>query len=350
MIKIFRKLRHKLLVQNKFTRYLLYAIGEIILVVIGILLALEINNRNELKKNENATELVLKEIQNNLLEDIKLAQENLNNYLDYYSIAKKIFDFENPWNNEDYRNGKVKKIGNLYVDFVINKNGYENLKGQLDKLPEKYKPILYDLKELYVDLNETIRVHNERIRSTVYKHIDFMNSQNWDIHRFKYSQISKEEMDYFLFDDAYKRNVLKYMNDRNNVFKFCHRYRIKAIDTYVKIDSMLKENNVEKHYNLLGKIKSKTDIEKYLGTYKLADSSIPISIVFFYRNHNLFTQDDINGTLKHYQISDKRYFYMDPTIDKGYPIVWEFNINNEGANGVRFLNDESSSINLVKLK
>ena len=47
MIKFFRKIRQRLLTENKFSKYLLYAIGEIILVVIGILIALQINNANE---------------------------------------------------------------------------------------------------------------------------------------------------------------------------------------------------------------------------------------------------------------------------------------------------------------
>jgi len=51
MIKFFRKIRRQLLTENKFTKYLLYAIGEIILVVIGILIALQINNWNEKNKN-----------------------------------------------------------------------------------------------------------------------------------------------------------------------------------------------------------------------------------------------------------------------------------------------------------
>ena len=50
MIKFFRKIRQKLLNENKFSKYLIYAIGEIILVVIGILIALQINNRNEDRK------------------------------------------------------------------------------------------------------------------------------------------------------------------------------------------------------------------------------------------------------------------------------------------------------------
>jgi hypothetical protein len=46
MIKFFRKIRQRLVAESKFSKYLLYAIGEIILVVIGILFALQINNWN----------------------------------------------------------------------------------------------------------------------------------------------------------------------------------------------------------------------------------------------------------------------------------------------------------------
>jgi len=52
MIKFFRKIRLDLMEQNKTGRYLKYAIGEIVLVVIGILIALQINNWNENRKAE----------------------------------------------------------------------------------------------------------------------------------------------------------------------------------------------------------------------------------------------------------------------------------------------------------
>ena len=47
MIKFFRRIRQNLLSENKFTKYLFYAFGEIVLVVIGILIALGINNMNQ---------------------------------------------------------------------------------------------------------------------------------------------------------------------------------------------------------------------------------------------------------------------------------------------------------------
>lgn len=62
MIKFFRKIRHRLLTENKFSKYLLYAIGEIVLVVIGILIALSINNWNENRKEITQEQKILKAI------------------------------------------------------------------------------------------------------------------------------------------------------------------------------------------------------------------------------------------------------------------------------------------------
>ena len=50
MITLFRRLRQKLISSGSLTKYLLYALGEILLVVLGILIALQINNWNEHQK------------------------------------------------------------------------------------------------------------------------------------------------------------------------------------------------------------------------------------------------------------------------------------------------------------
>ena len=70
MIHFFRRIRQGLVNQERIGKYLLYAIGEILLVVIGILLALQINNWNE-ESNIRAQEMTLRA---NIIESVKKAE------------------------------------------------------------------------------------------------------------------------------------------------------------------------------------------------------------------------------------------------------------------------------------
>jgi Family of unknown function (DUF6090) len=74
MIKFFRKIRQKNMEAGKIKNYLLYAIGEIVLVVIGILIALQINNWNEAYKDRQLEEVYYCK----LLEDVTQDQVLVN--------------------------------------------------------------------------------------------------------------------------------------------------------------------------------------------------------------------------------------------------------------------------------
>lgn len=93
MIKFFRRIRQKMLSENNFSKYLIYAIGEIVLVVIGILLALSINewnqNRKNLDKTQSYIERIISDIAqdtivlNNFLREQKSREKQFKNYFDY---------------------------------------------------------------------------------------------------------------------------------------------------------------------------------------------------------------------------------------------------------------------------
>ncbi|MBN7814608.1 hypothetical protein [Algoriphagus pacificus] len=90
MISFFRKIRQKLLQQKKVTRYIAYAIGEIFLVVIGILIALQVNNWNEERKSNNVSagtiqklRLELSEVKSEIEESIE-ANEMILYWADSY--------------------------------------------------------------------------------------------------------------------------------------------------------------------------------------------------------------------------------------------------------------------------
>jgi hypothetical protein len=93
MLKFFRTIRQNLLAENKFTKYLLYAIGEIVLVVIGILIALSINNWNQNRIDDKNEQIYLRglrqEFHTSKLKLTELIAVNQSNY----NGAKKILEF-----------------------------------------------------------------------------------------------------------------------------------------------------------------------------------------------------------------------------------------------------------------
>lgn len=95
MITLFRRIREKLIGEGNIRRYLLYAVGEIALVVIGILLALQINTLNEQqKRSDQESYLILelkKEVEDNLIlieEDIMTNQAGLNGTIGFLKLLQ----------------------------------------------------------------------------------------------------------------------------------------------------------------------------------------------------------------------------------------------------------------------
>lgn len=128
MIKFFRRIRQKLLTENKFSRYLIYAIGEIILVVVGILIALQINNWNEANLSAELEKKMLQELLTNLRKD---SIDNAINALWYERVEEsariinKTLEQQIPW-----QDSLATHFGNLYTHGIstYNTSAYDNLK------------------------------------------------------------------------------------------------------------------------------------------------------------------------------------------------------------------------------
>ncbi len=126
MIKFFRRIRQQLLSENKFSKYLLYAIGEIILVVIGILIALQINNWNAQQKEKEALMKTLSIIKNNIEDDILMLDSLKKKKKKLTPLYKKeqLTFFNNTYNLETSMNA-------IYVfdgfNFKANQSGFNTL-------------------------------------------------------------------------------------------------------------------------------------------------------------------------------------------------------------------------------
>ena len=138
MSKIFRKIRQNLLLENKTTKYLKYAIGEIVLVVIGILIALAINNYSEREKEHLKEQAFLKEI--NL--DFKSNKAQLDSIISINKVSLhagerlseilKLFDFKNPKRNES--NAQVADSISFYLDLVWKNKSFNPKNGTVEAL------------------------------------------------------------------------------------------------------------------------------------------------------------------------------------------------------------------------
>lgn len=106
MLPFFRKIRYNLARDNQFLKYSRYAVGEIILVVIGILIALQINNWNE----QNKLDAKKKVYFDQLLKDIGKDTVNINRHLDALEYSIKTYDaFIDSWDEANLNRSDVFK-------------------------------------------------------------------------------------------------------------------------------------------------------------------------------------------------------------------------------------------------
>jgi len=128
MIPFFRKLRKQLANDNKPLKYLRYAMGEIVLVVIGILIALSINNWNEDRKY-NVLELkLLEELKSSIIADLPLDTLNIVRNEDAINSSKLLLDyFKSTLPYNDSLDFHFAKALNRYLAFV-KPDSYQNIK------------------------------------------------------------------------------------------------------------------------------------------------------------------------------------------------------------------------------
>ncbi len=117
-----------MLTENKFSKYLLYAIGEIILVVIGILIALSINNWNEQRKVDGEIVKTLTEIRSNLISDsLSIRETRIKKSEDIniqYTVIHELESRNIPYDSIEYHLGRVMIARRI----VLVDNGYQLMK------------------------------------------------------------------------------------------------------------------------------------------------------------------------------------------------------------------------------
>jgi len=168
MIKFLKNIRRGLLIENKFSKYLLYAIGEIVLVVIGILIALQINNWNDERQLRKEELKYYKNIKRQLIEDTSIIQGNKDfnqRYYEQYQFALEQIAAEDSSNLDSLGIIAINLLE--YSDVHKESNIYQSLvnSGEIKLLNNQgIVDMLQRLEETYIYINRIEDSHFDIIK------------------------------------------------------------------------------------------------------------------------------------------------------------------------------------------
>ena len=204
MIKFFRSIRKALLDENKFSKYLLYAIGEIVLVVIGILIALQINNWNESRKIEREIESVISLLDDELTQNIFTATGLM-------WRGDRVDSLVSMYNQGLFTEEFLKDKPNILLTLFQTEKGnfrHENLDNLISlekQFPDKHKNLIPHLKYLRNSLDlqgfwekKSVDLFYERFKEVV-------DTEEW-----VYSEVDKSEELYNFFNDPLFNNKVNH--------------------------------------------------------------------------------------------------------------------------------------------
>ena len=250
MIKFLRKIRYDLMEKNKTGKYLKYAIGEIVLVVIGILIALSINNWNENRKNNELVKVYCQQLSDDLLIDLEIIDYTINRLDEVDELGMYMLNFLN--NKLEVVDTLKLKHSLLLSDnafaFSPNQLAYDDLiqSGSINLLKDKnLKKLLggyYTVKSIEKENNDQRIRYSAELADSRFKHINPM------MLRENLKRLVNFEKETAIPVDSYYVNWEVLKNDKDYKLKLG---RVLAIQIPQKAQMNFKKNNINEIIELM---------------------------------------------------------------------------------------------------
>ncbi len=214
MINLFRNIRRKLADDNKPLKYVRYAIGEIVLVIIGILLALQINNINSerIEKNtfERNLQFVIEDLEQDKMDLFKLKKDRQHD-INQVELALEAVKEQKLLSTPDILNSASIMIWKF---FDINENGHERILSSSLYESIEFQPIRKKIREYQIQY-QRIRDLEKKLNESVEEMEREMSKEGSIAELYEYANL-------FFFDkelnDATKMEFENYSIDFNKLF------------------------------------------------------------------------------------------------------------------------------------
>ncbi|MFK7949492.1 MAG: hypothetical protein AB8G11_18005 [Saprospiraceae bacterium] len=225
------------------------------------------------------------------------------------------------WTPEDYNKKPITDlVGYFSFKFIINDDGYQTLMNHIDKLPLEYETILQDLRNLYIKEKTNIIQANNRLVSVHYEAVDELYEQDWYLP--PYSEEKNKNRSSYYMSSGYKKYILSYMNDRGVLLDHSQNFQVKAVETYLRIDSLLNNTKSTLPKEYLTTV-TEEEYGQYMGFYGTTDSTF-ISKMYI-QNDELYSLTD-SLVEKHHKINDNLFIVFDQERNNDF-YIWKFTGN-----------------------
>ncbi len=209
MTPFFRRIRQSLVNEGKTSRYLKYAIGEIFLVVIGILIALQINNWNEVRKKEGRLLAIYERIASDLEMDIANIDSLLTNSLKAQPIFEKVINDEITL--EDYQEGTFYPfILSGFPDISLLDKGYNLLSDFSEFRNTDNREFVKSIHQFYSFYSTEIDVDQHSINAIFNRRDQFWTENHPWYSDYLMKKLNDDFIEYALHDPEYKNQVTRF--------------------------------------------------------------------------------------------------------------------------------------------
>jgi len=295
MIKFFRKIRQNLLMENKTSKYFKYAIGEIVLVVIGILIALQINIWNEKRKINNDIESVFTLLEQELQTNIEKSnyflkygyqKDSVQTLFNQNKITREMIIASPSLIRLDFGTSTINFLDDRLIEIIASEKQF----------PSQYEALIPELKLLKSRIDEHRFWESQALDLAGRKTEEYVNKFIWYYRSDSFSL--NKQIHHLLTDSIYRNNVNYYtdlqLNENVWYASLMRTSSVAALWQIKQIKGLDKTLTIKHFLNDL-------DL-KPLSEYACTDKPYKVNEINFRRNFIVY--NNTKDTITYYKINE----------------------------------------------
>lgn len=308
--------------KNKTGKYFKYAIGEIVLVVIGILIALWLNNLNQEKAKEADFHTILMKIQDDMVDDTYFSSWLIKRYIERDSIKDRIFSNAISYDHfSDKDKEDILSMSYGWTQYHAKTEGYNQLINNTYDVPDKYFRFISSLNDLYITRIRDIETMNKNTEDISVKFKDYIaKNEHWFADDTYEGKISNASINSFKNNPMFKSGIMRSHLALGDLMWAHSNYSRRKMEIYVMINDILGDKAREIPDRISStSLKNEKDGTRFTGTYELKsgpdNSIVGKTLEVKQEGKNLFITSDKNSnpTVLLFYHKEKPWFGIEAT-------------------------------------